>query len=478
MSNEFHFNIELYPEDSKKLIPIDIDVPDGIKEIVIRGILEPETLSHEESKKPIIDALKKYVSQGFEPLEVKNNQILEKIWREFSPLKNIVNLRIIDSEGKFRGTGDNRFTKGIPIKIGVEESTLGCVTGGIPPGEWKLILEVKQILKRCILNIVVFLNRENSIKIADPILPYTSVLREWESKEGWVKGDFHLHSNHSDGALSIEELIKFSIKRGLDFIFLTDHNKISGYHTIEDEGYPIFGGIEFTTFWGHFLGLGIYDYIPWDLVNPNVGIRRLAEKVHYQEGIFCISHPFTLSYPICPGCRCEIPIDYDFVDAIEVWTGTFSLRKFEITEGIKEWRRILKEGYKITAIGSSDMHKIEDIRDDTPVNYVYVDNLTLENIIRSVREGKVYVTSGPKVEFYINDKTIGETLRTDDDMILKYSCEEEADLKIIYNGEEFIKIPKTKRGAFQIRFDDKGYVYLEFWQGNKLLAFTNPIYLM
>jgi Predicted metal-dependent phosphoesterases (PHP family) len=273
MSNEFHFNIELYPEDSKKLIPIDIDVPDGIKEIVIRGILEPETLSHEESKKPIIDALKKYVSQGFEPLEVRNNQILEKIWREFSPLKNIVNLRIIDSEGKFRGTGDNRFTKGIPIKIGVEESTLGCVTGDIPPGEWKLILEVKQILKRCILNIVVFLNRENSIKIVDPILPYTSVLREWESKEGWVKGDFHLHSNHSDGALSIEELIKFSIKRGLDFIFLTDHNKISGYHTIEDEGYPIFGGIEFTTFWGHFLGLGIYDYIPWDLVNPNVGIE-------------------------------------------------------------------------------------------------------------------------------------------------------------------------------------------------------------
>lgn len=61
---------------------------------------------------------------------------------------------------------------------------------------------------------------------------------------------------------------------------------------------------------------------------------------------------------------------------------------------------------------------------------------------------------------------------------MKYSCEEEADVKIIYNGEEFIKIPKTKKGAFQIRFEDKGYVYLEFWQGNKLLAFTNPIYLM
>ncbi len=42
MSREFHYNIELYPEDSKKLIPLELEVPEGIKEIVIKANLDPE----------------------------------------------------------------------------------------------------------------------------------------------------------------------------------------------------------------------------------------------------------------------------------------------------------------------------------------------------------------------------------------------------------------------------------------------------
>lgn len=480
MSREFHFNIELYPEDSKKLIPIDLEVPNGIEEIVIKATLEPEFISREDSKKLITEAIKQYISQGFEPLDIKTlpKNSLEEIINRFSPVRNIVNIRIIDSKNEFRGTGDQRFTKGIPIKIGVKESTLGCVSGDIPAGTWKLILEVKQILKRSVLNMVVYLHKEKTLTTKDVILPYTPVVREPIEKRGWVKGDIHVHSNHSDGQLSIEELIKFSIKRGLDFIFLTDHNKLSGYHNIEWEFFPIYGGIEFTTFWGHFLGLGIEEYIPWDIVNPETGIKKLSEKIHSQGGILCIAHPYTLGAPICPGCRCEIFLDWNFIDAIEVWTGSYKFRKFEITETLRKWHEILKEGYRITALGASDMHKIEDITEDVPVNYVYVENLDKESLIESIKSGKVYITLGPKVEFYINNKTIGDTVNIEEELILKYSCEEECDLKIIYNGEEFIKIPKTRKGAFQIKLEEKGYVYLEFWKEKELIALTNPIYLV
>lgn len=480
MSREFHFNVELYPEDSKKLLHIDLEVPEGIKEIIIKANLEPEFLTYEESKKFILESLKHYIAQGFEPLDMKSipRHILDNIVNNFSPLKNIVNIRIVDSKGEFRGTGDQRFTKGIPIKIGVEEASLGCVIGEIPAGTWKIILEVKQILKRCVLNMVVYFNKEKSGLVKDLILPYNPVVKEPIEKNGWVKGDIHLHSNHSDGTLSIEDLIKFSIKRDLDFIFLTDHNKISGYHTIEWEFYPIYGGIEFTTFWGHFLGLGLTEYISWDLVNPNSGIKKLSEKIHSQGGILCVAHPYTIGDPICPGCRCELFLDWNYIDALEIWTGSYELRRFEITEAIKKWRELLREGYKITALGSSDMHKPEDIKEDTPINYVYVDELNLESVIEAIKNGKVYITSGPKVEFYINNKNIGDVINIEDDLILKYSCEEECDLKIIYNGNEFIKIPKTKKGAFQIKLEEEGYIYLEFWKDKKLIALTNPIYII
>lgn len=480
MSGEFHYNIELYPEDSKKLLPLELEVPEGIKEIIIKATLEPEYLSHEESKRLIKEAIKTYISQGFEPLDIKEvpKDILEKIIRGFSPLKNVVNIRVLDAEGNFRGTGDQRFPKGIPIKIGVCDSTIGCVSGEIKAGIWKLILEIKQILKKCVLNIVVYLHREEITKVKDIILPYNPVVREPYDKRGWVKGDIHLHSYHSDGELSIEELIKFSIKRGLDFIFLTDHNKISGFHTIEWEFYPIYGGIEFTTFWGHFLGLGLKEYIPWDLANPEVGIRRLSERVRSQGGVFCVAHPYTISAPVCPGCRCELYLDYNFVDAMEIWTGSFEMRRFEITEALKKWRELLKNGHRITALGSSDMHKMEDIKEDVPLVYAYVEDLSEESILKAIREGKVYITTGPQVEFYINDHSMGENVDFEEDLILKYSCEKESELKIIYNGDEYIKIPSTKRGAFHLKLKDPGYVYLEFWEGKKLIAFTNPIYLV
>jgi len=123
------------------------------------------------------------------------------------------------------------------------------------------------------------------------------------------------------------------------------------------------------------------------------------------------------------------------------------------------------------------MHKAEDITDDVPINYVYVEELNLENLINAVKMGRVYITSGPKVEFSINNKIIGDIVDKEEDLILKYSCEEECDLKIIYNGEEYIKIPSTQKGIIQIRLEDEGYIYLEFWKGKDLKAITNPIYV-
>ncbi len=43
----------------------------------------------------------------------------------------------------------------------------------------------------------------------------------------WLAGDLHAHTVHSDGVLTVPELARFAVERGLDFLAVTDHNTIS-----------------------------------------------------------------------------------------------------------------------------------------------------------------------------------------------------------------------------------------------------------
>jgi len=478
---EYIFNLEFSPEDSKKHISLYFDVPEGAKEIIIENSLEPRTLDIEESKKLAKKALAIYINQGDNPLNIKDisEDVINDVIKEFIPIRNLINFRIFDTKGNFRGTGDNRFSKGIPIKIGEKNSSLGCVEGEIYPGTWRIVIETHAIVNKCLLTLKIKINEKETEDILELFEGYSPVVKEPFEKEGWVAGDFHLHSHHSDGILSLEDVIKYSIKRGLDFIFLTDHNKISGFQKIKNENYPIFCGMEFTTFWGHFTSFGLKEYIEWDIIDPVNGIKRAGELVHSQGGLFCVAHPYTIGDPVCTGCRCIIDIDWNYVDALEIWSGSFNKRRHENTESLKLWRKLLNLGYRITGIGGTDMHDPKDVTNDSPTTYVYVDKLTLDNLLKSLKEGRVYVTRGPKIYFSINNANIGDRIRIENGKVnLKYSCEENLDLKVYYNGKVIIEIPKTSSGSIDLYLRDSGYIYLEFWKEKELYTITNPIYMV
>ena len=143
--------------------------------------------------------------------------------------------------------------------------------------------------------------------------------------------------------------------------------------------------------------LGITRYIEWDSINLNRGINEVAELVHSQGGLFCVAHPFTIGDPVCTGCRCILDVDWNCVDALEVWAGTFRQRRHENTETLKLWRTLLNQGYRVVGIGSTDIHSTKDIYPDISMTYVLVEELTLSNLLDSLKKGRVYVTKGPKV---------------------------------------------------------------------------------
>lgn len=53
-------------------------------------------------------------------------------------------------------------------------------------------------------------------------------LVEWED----IKGDFHMHTNWSDGLGSIEEMAETAYKLGLQYIVIGDHSPPQGWQRV------------------------------------------------------------------------------------------------------------------------------------------------------------------------------------------------------------------------------------------------------
>jgi predicted metal-dependent phosphoesterase TrpH len=129
-----------------------------------------------------------------------------------------------------------------------------------------------------------------------------------------LKVDFHTHTYHSpDSLTTIEDLVSFARKRGLDRVVVTDHNCLAGakeaYLAAPD---LIIIGEEVQTTEGEFLTAFVSQEVPKGLA-PMEAFKRLRD----QGAFISISHPFD---PQRSGWSEETLLQIaPLVDAIEVF---------------------------------------------------------------------------------------------------------------------------------------------------------------
>ncbi len=86
----------------------------------------------------------------------------------------------------------------------------------------------------------------------------------------WFKGNIHTHSTFSDGTKSVEELIRLYIKRGYDFLSITDHGIVvnTNHLTTKDflmiQGEEICVGTSSSNTPYHLVALGIEKTLPFE----------------------------------------------------------------------------------------------------------------------------------------------------------------------------------------------------------------------
>lgn len=126
-----------------------------------------------------------------------------------------------------------------------------------------------------------------------------------------LKIDLHVHTIYSaDGKTTLNEVVQYAQKRGLDGVAITDHDTVQGARKlVQQERLVIIPGIEVSSRQGHVLGLNIDQPIP-----PRLDITETAEKIRQLGGIAVIAHPSTV---IKTGLGIKITSSSD-IDAVEV----------------------------------------------------------------------------------------------------------------------------------------------------------------
>jgi len=194
--------------------------------------------------------------------------------------------------------------------------------------------------------------------------------------------NLHMHTVHSDGSGTHQELADAAIQTGLDAIIVTDHNKLildkEGYYEIEDKKVLLLVGEEIhdrkrDPQKNHLLAFGIKKELAGQAENP----QDLINSIKKSRGLSFLAHPIDPAAPLFnQGDFSWVDWDIDGFTGIELWNGFSEFKSLlesktaavwfaylpkRIARGphqktLKIWDKLTSEGKRIVAIGGSDAH--------------------------------------------------------------------------------------------------------------------------
>ena len=103
-----------------------------------------------------------------------------------------------------------------------------------------------------------------------------------------MKGDFHIHTNYSDGVFSPEKIVDLALEAGLKAISLTDHDNILSYNVAKnylatkDVGMKLIQGIEVNTLYKDY-EVHILGYFPDVTKNDFKNLLEVQQQARIKQ---------------------------------------------------------------------------------------------------------------------------------------------------------------------------------------------------
>jgi hypothetical protein len=433
--------------------------------------------------------------------------------QEFNAGNNI-DIGVFDTRGADFLTGGFRGWSGgarSAFYIARDAATPGYIRGPLQPGPWSLILGLSKIDDEAVAYRV---NIEMDIDPATEHMPVGEVpvpgkppmmkqharpIRLGEVGVGrWYRGDLHAHSEHSDGANTVEEIVEYTRRVGLDYFALTDHNTISHWDELarlNDRAPLLIAGEEITMYGGHANVWGLDGWIDFR-GSDSERVQRLLENANQRGSMFSINHPDS-----------PLPWKHDAVrsyQAVEVWNAPW---RWYNEPALVRWEDHLKRGERMIAVGGSDSHCVPPAKmtqpngPGEPCTWVYVEGpLTQRAVLDAVALGHVFISeapNGPFIELRADadgdgafEALPGDSIEAADGALVRFH--------VVYRGPDGKHLRFfSKRGLvkeitpdvedfdaeFEVRIEGDDYLRCEVRgfrgrpdRGEVVHAMTNPIY--
>jgi hypothetical protein len=406
--------------------------------------------------------------------------------------------------GGFRGwSGGAR--SGFFVERGA--ATPGYLRGPLQAGQWTIILGCSKIEDA---TVAYRLNVDVDVGVLDPpaednhipvpgsgavplIIPAAS------NGGRWYRGDLHAHSEHSDGANTVDEIVDYTRRAGLDYFALTDHNTISHWDDLarlNTGSRPLLiPGEEITMYGGHANVWGLGGWIDFR-GSDDERVARLVEDVNRRGSMFSINHPDSPIPWLHPGVRSY--------QAIEVWNAPW--RWFN-EPALLRWEQHLKEGQRMVAVGGSDSHCVPPANmtqpngPGEPCTWVHVEGpLMQEAVLEAVALGHVFISeapAGPFIELRADADGDGVFEALPGDRI-EAPADRRVRFHVRYRGQEgkhirffgrdglvreLTAVTEDHDSEFELGLEADGYLRVEVRgfrgrpeRGEVVHAMTNPIY--
>jgi hypothetical protein len=224
------------------------------------------------------------------------------------------------------------------------------------------------------------------------------------AEPGWLRGDLHCHTLHSDGDAWPADLLGEAVRRGLDFLGVTDHNQVGhhvDYAAARGEHLPIvLPGVEVTTYGGHWNAWGTDRW--WEFREPNApAVSRTMQAAADSGALVSVNHPKPFGPP------------WDYPDAVgyhavEVWNGPWERLN---AVALAWWEGQLREGRRLVALGGSDLHHLVTPDPDarhardlgSPTTWAMAGgDRTPVGVLAALRAGRAFISrdpAGPQLYF-------------------------------------------------------------------------------
>ncbi len=186
-----------------------------------------------------------------------------------------------------------------------------------------------------------------------------------------LRFDMHIHSAASqDGRMTIDEIVAAAKDAGLQGVAVTDHDVLFE-GAPEAVGFLIIPGCEFSTEYGHLLGLFLIAPI-----NAS-SFAETVDAIHAQGGLAVLAHPFEHRKDALPAELAAL------LDGVEVWNGRAERKVRDANAKAKAFA----EAYGLLPFAGSDAHLKQEIGNGVTVTEA--DELSLTAVKEALLNGKI-----------------------------------------------------------------------------------------